>query len=372
MNTTESMVVRGPLAWEPLPHPPPRHFLRWALAALLLLVALLAAVTFTLPYYAIAPGSARQVNDLIAVPKGRAFPPRGKVFLATVSLSRVTPLDALRGWLDPDTDVVPEERILGPVRRQQFNQLNLQAMDDSKQTAAVVALRRLGFPVAEEGKGVLVEVVEKNSPAGGRLAQGEVITAVDGRPTLLAEQALVAIRSKTPGTSVRLEVQGPTGTGRVEEIVLGTRPGTKAGFLGVVLRTKERRFDYPFDVTIDSGAIGGPSAGLAFTLGVLDTLSAGELTGGRKVAVTGTIEIDGTVGDVGGVAQKTAAVRAAGAEYFLVPPKEFREARAHAGGRLKVVKVATLEEALDALGRLGGDVSALGAPSRERTAGSPG
>ncbi|PLS75010.1 MAG: hypothetical protein CYG61_09860 [Actinobacteria bacterium] len=372
MNTTESMVVRGPLGWEPLPPPPPRRFLRWSLPALALLIALLAGVSFTLPYYALAPGSARQVNDLIGVPSDRAFPPRGKVFLATVALSRVTPLEALRGWLDPATEVVPEERILGPVRRGQFNQLNLQAMDDSKQTAAVVALRRLGFPVAEEGKGALVEAVEERSPAGSRLAQGEVITSVDGRPTLLAEQALEAIQSKRPGTSVRLEVQGVTGAARVEEIVLGSRSGTKAGFLGVVLRTKERRFDYPFDVTIDSGAIGGPSAGLAFTLGVLDTLTSGELTGGRKVAVTGTIEIDGTVGDVGGVIQKTAAVRAAGAEYFLVPPKEFRDAKAHAGGRLKVVKVANLDEALVALGRLGGDVKALGPSGGDLSAGAPG
>lgn len=372
MNTIESMVVRGPLAWQPLPPPPPRHFLRWALPGVILLLAMLAAVSFTLPYYAIAPGSARQVNDLIDVPENRAFPPRGRVLLATVSLSRVTPFEAVQGWLDTDTDVVPEKRILGPVRRRQFNRLNLRAMDDSKQTAAVVALRRLGFSVSEEGKGALIEAVEAGSPAGGRLVQGEVITAVDGRRTLLAEHALEAIRSKKPGSPVRLDVQGVAGAGRVEEIVLGSRSGTSSGFLGVVLRTKERRFDYPFGVTIDSGTIGGPSAGLAFTLGVLDTLSAGELTGGRKVAVTGTIEIDGTVGDVGGVVQKTAAVRAAGAEYFLVPPKEFRDAQAHAGGRLKIVKVANLEEALAALGRLGGDVTALGPAGGSAVADPPG
>lgn len=372
MNTTRSMVVRGPLSWEPPPPLPSRHFLRWALPVLGLLVALLAAVTFTLPYYAISPGSARQVNDLIDVPGDRAFPPRGKVLLATVALSRVTPLEAVQGWLDPDSDVVPEKQVLGPVRHRQFNQLNLRSMDDSKQTAAVVALRRLGFPVAEEGKGALVEVVEPTSPAGGRLMQGDVITGVDGQPILLAEQALEGIRSNRPGAIVRLDVQGVKGAARVEEIVLGTRPGTKAAFLGVVLRTKQRRFDYPFEVNIDSGAIGGPSAGLAFTLGLLDTLTAGELTGGRKVAVTGTIDIDGKVGDVGGVVQKTAAVRAAGADYFLVPPKEVRDARAHAGGRLKIVSVANLDEALAALGRLGGDLTALGPPGGHGVAGTPG
>ncbi|HUR23741.1 MAG TPA: S16 family serine protease [Acidimicrobiales bacterium] len=364
------MVVRGPLAWQPLPPPPPRRFLRWALSGLALLLVLLASITFTIPYYAIEPGSARQVNDLIDVPEDRAFPPRGKVLLATVALAHVTPFEALRGWLDADIDVVPEKTILGPVRRRRFNQLNLRAMEDSKQTAAVIALRRLGFPVAEEGKGALIEAVEAHSPAGGRLVEGEVITGVDGRSTLLAENALEAIRAKRPGASLRLDVQGVTGAGRVEEIVLGSKSGTKAGFLGVVLRTRERHFDYPFDVTIDSGAIGGPSAGLAFTLGVLDTLTAGELTGGRKVAVTGTIEMDGRVGDVGGVVQKTAAVRSAGARYFLVPPKEFEDAKAHAGPHLTIVKVANLEDALEALARLGGDVTALGRPGAGRSAGA--
>ncbi|MGH9163958.1 MAG: S16 family serine protease, partial [Acidimicrobiales bacterium] len=134
------------------------------------------------------------------------------------------------------------------------------------------------------------------------------------------------------------------------------------------LRTRERDFDLPFAVHIDSGAIGGPSAGLAFTLGLLDALTAGELTGGRRVAVTGTIELDGGVGDVGGVAQKTAAVRRAGAEYFLVPPAEFDEAVAHAGGQLQVRRVASLDEALDALAKLGGDPMVSPSP----TAAGPG
>jgi PDZ domain-containing protein len=116
-------------------------------------------------------------------------------------------------------------------------------------------------------------------------------------------------------------------------------------------------------VSIDSGQVGGPSAGLAFTLGLIDKLSAGELTGGRTVAATGTIDVDGFVGDVGGVPQKTAAVIASGASVFLVPANEFDEATARAGTRLEVVKVDTLKDALSALGRLGGDVAALGAAS---------
>ncbi|MEO6121509.1 MAG: S16 family serine protease [Acidimicrobiales bacterium] len=353
------MVVAGPSTWDRRTPRPAWLNLRWAVLAGILLAIGIAAIVVELPYYAIAPGTARQVNDLIAVPKDRANPPKGRVLLATVSLRRVSALEAFQGWLDRDIKVVPEDQVLGDRRRRDFSRENLELMDDSKNVAVLVALRRLGFPVNEEGKGGLVVEVRPGSPAAGRLATGEVITSVDGVPTLLKQSVVGAIRARRPGDRIRLAVTGADGVAREEQVTLGVAPGRPAdlaeGFLGVVLRTKEQSFGMPFDVTIDSGSIGGPSAGLAFTLGLLDTLTAGELTGGAKVAVTGTIQIDGSVGDVGGVTQKTAAVRAAGAEYFLVPPGEFAEARARAGGRLKVRKVANLEEAIAALHDLGGD-----------------
>jgi PDZ domain-containing protein len=325
------------------------------------MLLLLGSMQVSLPYYALAPGDARQVNDLIRVPKDRSFPPRGEVLLSTVSLRRVNALGAFFGWLDSDIDVLPEKQILGSTPRSKFTEQNIQEMDTSKQLAAVVALRRLGYTVAEHGKGGLVVDVEEKAPASGRLSQGDVITGIDGRPAALSQEVVQVIRQHKPGESVRLDVLGVKGETRVEDVVLGKRPeGGDEGFLGVVLHTKEQKFDYPFDVVIDSGTIGGPSAGLAFTLGVLDTLTAGELTGGRKVAATGTIEIDGRVGDVGGVVQKTAAVRAAGASVFLVPPEEYEAARSHAGSKLEVVKVETLDDAIAAMARLGGDVSALG------------
>jgi PDZ domain-containing protein len=307
----------------------------------------------------VAPGSAQQVNDLIRVPKERAFPPRGKVYMATVSLQRATPLGALVGWLDGDTDVVPEERILGGAPRGDYSRQNRQLMSESKQVATVVALRQLGYPVTEHGAGGVVVGVEKGAPADGHLSPDEVILAVDGHPTMLASEAVGAIRARKPGDVVRLEVRGVGGAVRTEQLTLGVNPRRPGGFLGVGILTKDQRFDYPFEVTIESGEIGGPSAGLAYTLGVLDTLTAGELTGGKKVATTGTMDIDGTVGNVGGVAQKTAAVREAGAEYFLVPPDEYEEARSHAGTGLKVMKAGSLSEALSVLSGLGGDVSEL-------------
>lgn len=362
VSTIGSMVVPGSQSPAGSPPPPRRRWPRWPIPVTVGVLFLFAVSFFTLPYYTVAPGSARQVNDLVRVPKDRAFPARGRIYLATVSLRRATPVEALAGWLDGDTDVVPEERILSSVPRGQFSRVNRQLMDESKQVASVVALRHLGHPVPEHGNGALVVGVEKDAPAAGHLAPDEVINSVDGRPTTLGSQAVELIRAHKPGESVRLEVRSAQGVPRVEQVTLGANPRRPGGYLGVFVETKDQRFDFPFEVKIESEDIGGPSAGLAYTLGILDHLTTGELTGGKKVAATGTIEIDGKVGNVGGVAQKTAAVRSAGAEYFLVPPDEYAEAAAHAGNELKVMKAASLAEAVAALGTLGGDVSALAAP----------
>jgi len=359
VNTIDSMVVPGPPGPEEAPPPLRRRRPKWPIFLGLGLLFVIAASYFTLPYYSVAPGSARQVNDLIRVPKERAFPPQGKVYLATVSLQRTTSVGALVGWLDPDTDVVPEERILGGAPRGDYSEQNRQLMSESKQVASVVALRQLGYPVAEHGAGGAVVAIEKGAPADGHLAPNELIIAVDGLPTMLASEAVGIIRAHKPGDAVRLDVRGVDGAVRTEQLTLGVNPKRPGGFLGVTILTKDQRFDLPFEVSIESGDIGGPSAGLAYTLGVLDALTPGALTGGKKVATTGTMEVDGTVGNVGGVAQKTAAVRAAGAEYFLVPPDEYEEARSRAGKDLKVMKVASLSEALSVLSGLGGDVSAL-------------
>jgi PDZ domain-containing protein len=344
----------------------------------LLALAIAAAVTVQLPYYAIAPGSAREVNDLIQPPPDHRYPPRGRVFLTTVSLHRVTPLEGLYGWLRQDIDVVPQDQILPPATKpSQLQEANFQAMDESKQDAAVVALRRLGYSVAEHGEGAGVQQVIPKSPADGHVKAGEVITGLDGTPVQLSDDVVSVIGQRKPGDVLRFEVDAGNGAPRrSEEVRLGAapadrsrcspvEPGTQAeagaiGCLGVRLQTKGLKFDFPFVVNVDSAGIGGPSAGLAFTLGILDALRPGELTGGHGVAVTGTIALDGTVGPVGGVVQKTAAVKAAGIGLFLVPADEYELARAHAGKKLKVVKVATLADALSALGEQGGDLSALG------------
>ena len=123
--------------------------------------------------------------------------------------------------------------------------------------------------------------------------------------------------------------------------------------LGIAIRTRDPKVDMPVDIAIDPGTVSGPSAGLAFTLTIVDFLTPGDITGGRRVAVTGTIEPDGHVGEIGGVEQKAIAARRAGAELMIVPEAEAALARKHAPS-IKVVGVETLEDALRALDRNGG------------------
>lgn len=365
--TVEPMVLRSPLGWESLP--PRRHhpFLAASVAIFVAVTATIASFLITLPYYAIAPGSARTVTDLITVADGaEKYPPEGEVLLTTVSLGETKAIEAFAGWLDDDVDVVRREQIVPPeTSGEEFRELNQLLMEDSQMTAVVVALRRLGHEISEHGEGGLVASVVPGYPADGVLEPGSVIRSVAGTPTPLSRDVVAAIQSHAPGDTVQLEVSSLHGDATsTVEVRLAAHPETRGAFLGVEVRTAERRFDLPFDVDIDAGAIGGPSAGLAFTLAVIDVLTPGELTGGRSIAVTGTIDLDNNVGAVGGVGQKAAAVRDAGIEVFLVPAGEADKARARVGDDVQIVPVNTLDEALSALGDLGGDLSALG-PSKE-------
>jgi len=194
------------------------------------------------------------------------------------------------------------------------------------------------------------------------IVKGDTVTAVDGKPVTSADQALGALRAKPPGAPLDLTVVGPAEKAepRTTKAILAARPEDPAkSFLGVTLRTRQQSFSTPFEVAIDSGRVGGPSAGLEFALSIVDQLTPGELTGGRKVAVTGTIGFDGVVGPVGGIPQKTETVRRAGAKLFLVPVEQVAEAKSKAASGVEIVGVGTLDEAIQALAARGGDISGI-------------
>jgi PDZ domain-containing protein len=361
------------------PGSPPRRR-RWLVPTLAIIVAVLAisyavANHYTSRYYAIAPGDAQTVQKYISVPPDKLHTHVGRILLVTVSLLTVRPLTWITDKLNSDIDVLKQEQITGNTPPSQLNQLNQVEMQNSTQTAVIVALRRLGYTVDLNGQGAEVDAVVAKSPAANILMPGDVIVAFDGMPIRSNDTLVQAIRSHHPGDRVDFEVQefSPPRTEK-KTVVLGQAPPdsttpTPHAFLGIATTTKEQP-NLPLDVKVAPGNIGGPSAGLSFTLGIIDNLLASDITGGKTIAVTGTIEPDGTVGDVGAVAQKAVAVRKAGAIAFLVPKGEGKVAQQHAGSNVKVIEVTTLEEALNALRSLGGDLNGL--PPAPATAGGSG
>jgi PDZ domain-containing protein len=326
---------------------------------LLAVVPIIAGIFIPVPYYLISPGEARGVAELIKV-KGdgaKLFPPKGKILFTTVSLAGdVNVFEALSGWLDKEVEVIPEKQITGGAPRTEVRQLNIQAMVDSKLTATKVALERLGYRVSVTGNGALVTMVSPGDPADGQLQVGDVIKTVDGQAVTLHDQVVSKVRQHKPGDVIAIGFQRGGGDKSVELKSIAGPDGVAR--VGVTLQTNELKYDFPVDVSIETGLVGGPSAGLAFTLALIDDLTEGELTGGRNVAVTGTIDADGNVGQVGGVAQKTVTARKAGSIAFLVPPEEEKDAKKFAG-KMQIIPVKTLADALEALHRLGGSEVAL-------------
>lgn len=311
-----------------------------------------------LPYDSLAPGTARAVDAVIEIKGHPSYPPQGQLFYTTVSVrERVNPYEALAGWLDPAVDVIPEKKVRGSVPPEEFERMNTEAMADSKTTAQVLALRQLGY--TNLGVGAEVVDVQPGLPAAGVLKPNDVIVAIDGKQVGTSSDAVAAIRARAPGDLLHLTLKRGDGPPVEAQAVLGQGEEGRP-LLGVRLTTK---IQLPFEITIDSGRVIGPSAGLAYGLQLLDLLTPGELTGGSSVAVTGELLVDGTVGAVGGVAQKTVTVRRAGITVFIVPKANEAEARAHAGGKVEVRGVATFEEALKALASLeGSNAMALGKP----------
>ena len=316
--------------------------------ALVVALLVLAASRVHTDSVAYAPGSASDLTPRISLSGAQQFRPKGSFLLATVGLTdRLTVTQWVRARLDADVDLRDYDKVYPSGRVTELNRSRVM-MDDSKTLAALAALRYLGKDGT--GAGVKVIEIEPTFPANGKLVVGDIVTAVNGAPICVAGDLRTGITASVKGAPVTLTV---TRKGEPSPVAIGIVPAYLDGtpLIGVAVETV--KCDLPIEVKIDTDNIGGPSAGLSMTLAILDLLTPGELTGGTVVAATGTIEADGSVGDVGGVKQKTAGVRSAGAKLFLVPPGEEQEARARAG-KLPVVAVRNLSDAIEALRRYGG------------------
>lgn len=273
------------------------------------------------------------------------YPTEGDLYFTTVRLDggpgeEVTAWEWLRASLDPALSVYQRKQVFSEdTTAEQVREQNTELMEHSQQDAAVVGLRAAGFEVPED---VVVAQVIQDAPADGVLHADDQILEVEGQPVTDTETVRSRLQAVEAGQSATMTVLRD---GEETEIEVPTKRDEKSGrtIVGVYLAP---RYDMPYDVTIQAGRVGGPSAGLMFSLAVYDTLTPGALTGGTSVAGTGTITGQGNVGAISGVAQKMHASARAGADLFLAPAANCDEVVGAEPDGLRVVPVSTFDEGL--------------------------
>ncbi len=356
----------------PPPPPPPRRahtWLAYALSALgvLVVVVLVAGFLIHLPYVIISPGFATPLDQKVITVEGApTYRHRGNVLFLTVRVTTHDPTlwRVVTSWLDSDRDVVKRTDVVGCASDAESIALNARLMQQSQDAAKDVALTRLGYTVeAGPPEITIADVVCPGLPAYGKLQAGDRVLAIDDQPVNQLADVSPLVQQHKPGepTDVTYSRAGATETTRIVAGRISAsratcepvkRVTTGTACLGVTLEPLVN-YRFPIDVKIDTQNVSGPSAGLAFSLAIIDDLTGGSLTGGRRVAVTGTINSDGTVGPVGGVEQKAITARHNAVSLMIVPKDELKDARQGAG-KLKVVGVGTIDEALSALQKAGG------------------
>ena len=347
---------------------------RWFLGvgAFLLFAVSATGLIIRMPYVAFMPGDAFETENRLSIECEAsecldAYPSDGEIFFTTVSVRQEPNLWEYL-WLKTDDDVEFEkiEDVLGERTPEEHDQFNAQSMTRSKDVAVAVALQHLGYNAINVGA-LFVGATIEGTPADGVLKAGDRLISIDGQPIITPESLLGILEGLDPNTEIDLTyARMVNGVEVIKEVtlVLGPNPEDPARpFIGIQPEPLIEYTEFDFDIDIDSAEVGGPSAGLAFTLATLDYLTEGDLTGGVEVAVTGTIWHDGSVGPIGGVLQKAAAVKDLGIKLFIVPAnlpdEQLKELDRMSDSEFKVVPVSNLEEALVALEDNGGDIDPI-------------
>jgi PDZ domain-containing protein len=341
--------------------------------------------------YARVPASAQPVGDRLSVsplepdgelgdvvdasPAGSAddvpvvFDAMGEVFLVTITEPAQSVLSWLVGRGEPAVEMLTREARFGLQTPDQRRVFSLESMRTAQQTAQFVALAWLGYePEIVPGDVLISEMVciefdaagtqcLRMAPSDAVLDPGDRLLEAEGIALGSVEDLVAVLADHVAGDVISIEVDR-RGVGRFSvDVELTSAPDDPSRTIVGFIPFDTRKIVLPFDIEIDTGSIGGPSAGLAFTLTLIDALTEGELTGGGRVAVTGTIQLDGSVGAIGGLRQKASAVSQAGIDLFIVPaaqkPEDIEAARV-AAPDLDIVTVASLDEAIDALVAAGG------------------
>jgi PDZ domain-containing protein len=322
------------------------------LAVPLLIGLWVTAALVPLPYVTYEPGLTVNVlgkNDdgkqIIQVEGRKSYPDDGQLRMTTVYVSQPKPngrnnlFELMHDWISDEDAVYPYDAVYRQDETvEQNRQEGAAQMTSSQDAATAVALEELGYDVTEP----VVAGVTKGAPADGNLESGDVILAVDGTDVSSSDDVVDAVTAAPAGAPVDFVVRRDD-----ERTTVQVTPDTVDGKpqVGIQVGT-EAKPDLPVDVTINiNPGIGGPSAGLMFSLGIYDTLTPGSLTGGETVAGTGTMDATGTVGPIGGIQQKIVGARDAGAQLFLVPPDNCEDALGAPNGDMRLVKADTMHDA---------------------------
>ena len=317
------------------------------LGALITALLSIGVLVAPIPYVVLGPGPTvdtlgkKDDKEVIQVSGRETSTSAGQLRLTTVGVQPdVKLLSAIAGWFSSDEAVVPYELIYPPGQTEkQVEERNAEDFAASQTSAETAALRELGFPVQ-----VVVSNVTPGAASAGVLKAGDILTSVDGKPVTTATTLTDAVKARPAGTSLA-DSYTRDGTPATATITTRSQDGGPPR-IGVEI---EQRQPHPFELKIDLGDIGGPSAGLMFALGIVDKLKPEDLTGGKIIAGTGTIDDEGAVGPIGGIPQKLVGAKKAGAAAFLVPADNCAEAVRNAQSGLPMVRVGTLGEALTAL-----------------------
>lgn len=328
-------------------------------ALLIIAIVLIGGLFYTLPFYVTKPGMAKELHPIIKVEDG--YKEKGNFMLTTVRMGRATIYSYLEAKIKKYEELYPVEQVLDKTETdEEYNAKQLYLMAQSKLNAIDVAYRKAGLPVNYKYKGIYVVDVVPGMPADGKLQAGDRIFKVDGHQFPSSEKFIAYVGEKNKGDQVTLTFirDKKTKTAKLNVQQLKKQPN-RVGIGIYLVDDKEVKVDPPVEVKTDE--IGGPSAGLMFSLEIYNQLTKEDLTKGYQIAGTGTIDVDGTVGPIGGIEQKIVAADKAGAEIFFAPNEKgakdsnYRAAVKTAKDiktKMKIVPVDTFDDAVAYLEKL--------------------
>ena len=299
-------------------------------------------------YYFMSPGPPYQWD--IEIEGQNTFDFDGNLYQLTVRRDEANYFVYAWASLNNEIDLYPREVILPDgVTPQELSEISLQNMITSENVAIAVALDSLGYDVEAEGDGVLVVGLLDDSPVKNKLFKNDLITSINDEIVKSTTEFISLLKTYDIGDTVEIGLNRNQENLIIQTTLIEHVEYENEPMVGFLASTPNQKFVYPFEVDINTGNVGGPSAGMMMALNVFNLLTENDITEGNKIAGTGTIEIDGSVGPVGGVKQKVIAAKRANASLILVPTANFQEANVYSDENTSIVAVDSFEEALNVI-----------------------